>query len=837
MPTDPIDRFDRPALSGSLDEVLERFEACCRCGERPDLAAFVPSDPAARHQTLAELVHLDLEYRLRDGEPVRVEDYLGRFPELAADAAAVLDLIGTEYALRQVLLGLSVEEYLARFPHLRLELLARLAPPGTASDPHSVGPHPGRVGRYELQRVVGAGATGIVYEAQDTTLNRTVAVKVLHTVETDDGEAVGRFAREARLLARLRHPGIVTLYDAGPIAGRLILASEYLTGGTLADRLAAGPVPARDAARWLAEIADALDHAHRRGIVHRDVKPSNVVFDADCRPKLTDFGLARSPATDPALTASGQVLGTPAYMPPEQAAGRPADTRSDVYGLGTILYEALAGRPPFSGHTPQVMRKVLEDDPVPPSRVRPGVPADLERVCLTAMAKNPAQRYPTTANLADDLRRFLVGRAVIGRPPPWVTRVVRRCRQRPVQTALVFALVLTTLGGVIGIGWQRWQTGARQAEAERIRADREVWRRECRAEFEFTAQTFRQARVSAELCPGFLTPADRRLLEAQLKHYTILLGAWGDAPSREFERGLAYSEGVVLLRLLGRPGEGVEYGRAGVGLWEEQLDQDPDSPILLSGAVTSHMELGELLAGAGRPADAVEEFRRAGELIDRLSEQAPGSATWLATDILAAQRQVELLAALGRGAEAAECERDALDLQTERLLQGAVRNPDDAELMGCTWAAVGNLHRVRGRPTDAADCYRRACEVLAARHRITESPERVQECWTRWQTGLGSVLAYAGDRQGALAAFEAARPVYERLVANHPDVLGYRYELAECLYYVGNQMKKLGRRAEADRVYLASVHVLTVLDEACGGDARVRQLRDKVAGARFRNSG
>jgi serine/threonine protein kinase len=231
---------------------------------------------------------------------------------------------------------------------------------------------------YEVLSELGHGGMGVVYLARQTSLNRNVALKMIAGVDSER-----RFLQEAELVARLRHPNIVQVYDYGTTAGRAYFAQEYLESGSLADRWGAEPQPPREAAELAQVLAWAVHAAHEKGVVHRDLKPQNILLAADGTPKVTDFGLAKG--ADSALTVSGAVLGTPSYMAPEQASGdsRKVGPVADVYALGTILYQALTGRPPFRGTTAwETVQQVMGTDPVPPARIQPGVPRDLETVCL-----------------------------------------------------------------------------------------------------------------------------------------------------------------------------------------------------------------------------------------------------------------------------------------------------------------------------------------------------------------------------------------------------------------------------------------------------------------------
>jgi serine/threonine-protein kinase len=364
---------------------------------------------------------------------------------------------------------------------------------------------------YDQLEEIGRGGMGVVYRARHAQLGRVVALKLLRGGAAAGVQDRQRFLREARAGAALHHPNIVQVFDVGEHIGASFLAMELVSGKSLADRLATGPMLPREAAELVDCLARAVDHAHQQGVIHRDLKPANVLLqrtedrgrrtedgsqrteDGERRtesrtiPKIADFGLARLLADDSSGTLSGTILGTPSYMAPEQAAGRIGEVGPsvDIYALGAILYECLTGRPPFrAASAVETLHQIETVEPVSPSRLQLATPRDLSTICMCCLQKEPKRRYATAGALADDLRNYLDGRPIKARPVGPLERTWRWCRRNPRVALLLATLALAFIGGFIGIfsQWRRAEHLYTVADTQRQEAEANLKRYQQAAE-------------------------------------------------------------------------------------------------------------------------------------------------------------------------------------------------------------------------------------------------------------------------------------------------------------------------------------------------------------------
>jgi tetratricopeptide (TPR) repeat protein len=697
----------------------------------------------------------------------------------------------------------------------------------------------------ELVDVLGSGGMGVVFKARQVALNRDVAVKFLRDAHRDEPGRRERFSQEARAIALLRHPHLVQLYEFGevPAAGgatsQPYLVLEYVPGGSLADVLRGSPQSPGEAARLVATLADAIHHAHQQGIIHRDLKPANVllhrpevdgegqaegvhgprflpprVLTADLCAKVTDFGLAKFLAGGD-LTHSGDVLGTPSYMAPEQAAGKsaPITAAVDVYGLGTILYEALTGRPPFAAATVDAtLGLVRQDEPVPPRRLQPTVPRDLETICLKCLRKEAGRRYATAQDLALDLRRFEAGEPVRARPVGTGERVIVGCRRKPGFAGLLAALVLVFLAGSFGVLWQ-WQRARGNAAA--FRRERDTARQEkARADRHMRIVRDRVDRLNRLgggllLRPG-LYRTGQAVLEEALAFYQELLPEEGNDPRVRREAVQLFGRVAEIHHTLDQAAMAAEAWGRQASLLTSLLEEEPASKALRMELSHSHRWRGNALRDFGKAREAREAYDQAARLQEGLLRESPDEASYqlaLANTLLNTAR---LLSPWDQAEELEPLYRRVLELDRAALRTA----PDDPVFNAELALALGDqgmFFLEAGRGSEAEAAVREAVEVhqrVLAGGKLKGPVERYV---ARNFVNLGRVLAAAGLAREAEQCFREAVNLLDRSVKESPESVYPRVDLARMLPRLADLLKDLGRWEEAEAIRRRVIHLYETL--------------------------
>jgi WD40 repeat protein len=454
-------------LARLIDAVCRRYEADWRADARPPFDTYLAEVPSeARPALRAELEALERELRQLEETVAREE------PVAAAEAPTIAPPEPpTHRTPGEARLSMHEDATVAPGDPATLDQ----GPDSTVKTEDRSLSRVRYFGDYEILREIARGGMGVVFQARQVSLNRIVALKMILAGQLANDTDVKRFYTEAEAAANLDHPGIVPIYEVGQHEGQHYFSMGFVEGQSLSHRLAGGPMPPSQAAELIVKVADAIEYAHQRGVIHRDLKPANILLDRQGNPRITDFGLAKKLTTDSGLTGSGQIMGTPSYMPPEQAGGKHGKVgpASDVYALGATLYALVTGRPPFQAATPMdTVIQLVSDEPVPPRRLNPSIPLDVETICLKCLEKQSDERYASAAAFAADLRRFLAGEPIAARPVTHLERAAKWARRKPtLAAAYTLGLLTLVLGGLGGTALWQWRAAERARDTARSALD------------------------------------------------------------------------------------------------------------------------------------------------------------------------------------------------------------------------------------------------------------------------------------------------------------------------------------------------------------------------------
>jgi tetratricopeptide (TPR) repeat protein/tRNA A-37 threonylcarbamoyl transferase component Bud32 len=842
------------AMARRIDAARDDFEAALRSGGRPRIEDYlVRLEREDRSHALAELLLLECEYLRGLGEEPQVDEYRSRFP---GDAALIDGAFGSTFDR-----GLPDAAATDRdgCPEDGCHEDGRREDRGRM-DVADADRLPLVIGDYELLELIASGGMGAVYKARQRRLGRIVAVKVIRAAQFASREDIDRFSVEAAAAAQLQHPGIVALHEVGEQDGVRFFSMEYVDGQSLAQRLAEGTFAARPAAALVAAVADAVQFAHQRGVVHRDLKPSNILLDRDKRPRVVDFGLAKRIDADSGLTQSGQILGTPSYMPPEQASGGTRiDGRGDVYALGAVLYEMLAGRAPFRGENAlETIRQVSECEPAAPRVLNASIPRDLETICLKCLEKSPDGRYATAAQLADDLRRFERGEPVRARPLGRLQRALRWRQRNPLVAGLSAAVALTLVLGAAASAWfaidARRQAAEAARQAESFRAERD------RADFEAASakrheqiaasqrdrarEALADARRAIDKYVDTVRDADllreerfkpllNELLADALVHYQRYIDKYANDPSSRADLARALNAVGSLSIIRGD----IERARSAFSKAIEmsaRADQTRATPDELATLAEAHRGVAVVELETSGLAASATALHRAMEIYENLASRGPAATAYRHELARLHRLSGSLLRRKGDMQGAAGAYRIAVSIE-EQLVASAKLHADSSTAAASFRAELaydlnmlGNTLADLGQPLDALEQHSRAIEV--ARLLVNERPLSVnyREVLAKSHGGRGRSLSVRGDSAAAATAFGKAIAIQRTLVAEQPTVHEYRDSLVANLVNLGNEQQHSGEFSAAAASYGEAAELAARLAVEQPTVARYRESLAKV---------
>jgi serine/threonine-protein kinase len=662
---------------------------------------------------------------------------------------------------------------------------------------------------YEILGELGRGGMGVVYQARQVSLKRVVAVKMVLAESHAGAEGLRRFRREAEAAARLQHPNIVQIHQVGEQNGRPYLVLESVEGGSLGQRVAGTPWPAEQAARILETLARAIHYAHQRGIVHRDLKPANVLLTNDGVPKITDFGLAKVLDKEIGQTKMGVIMGTPSYMAPEQARGQTQEIgpATDVYALGTILYELLTGRPPFRGATTlDTVQQVLFDELVPPTRLQPRVPRDLDTICLKCLQKEPQKRYSSALALAEDLRRFLAGESIQARPMSGLERLARWCRRNPRIAGLLAALVVVFVGGFALVTWQWLRAEALRTLAQRQRNEAE---RNYQLARSVVADYFASFNSDAQLGQAGALPLRKELLETALGHFQGFLQKRGEDPDLQAALAAAHYGLGQVAYLSGRESDAMPRYEKALAIQQQLVAQHPDSSAFQRDLARTYAALGVLHRQKARWNEARRYNQEAFNIRERLCRDNPDDPELRRELIHSYQTTGFLHHASGKHVEALPLLQKAR-AQREQLLRDHPGNLAYQSDLSGTLNDLGLVLETLNRHEEALEVYRQAIQLQEPVFTQARQAIRHRQLLIIHHFNMGRVLSKLGRSAEAAKAAQVCR----QLNPEDPDSLWFAARvLAMAANAVGQGQSKLSASDEAERCRYAD-QAVQVLQEA-----------------------
>jgi serine/threonine-protein kinase len=676
--------------------------------------------------------------------------------------------------------------------------------PGTAVAGQATAPrgrtpaHPQEVAGYEILGVLGRGAMGVVYKARQRGLKRLVALKMILAGEHAGPRELARFRTEAEAVAQLQHPNIVQIYEVGEQDGRPFFSLEYVDGGSLAKTIAGTPQPPREAARLVEVLARAVACAHARGVIHRDLKPANILLTRDGTPKITDFGLAKRLEAGSGQTHTDTILGTPSYMAPEQAEGQARDVgaHADVYALGAVLYELLTGRPPFKAATVlETLEHVRSREPVAPTQLQPRVPRDLETICLKCLQKDPHRRYPTAAELAEDLRRFLAGEPIQARPVTGPERLWRWCRRNPRVALLSAAVALVVVVWAVTSSVLAWRLQLEQDATERARLDAD-------AQAARALANERLAQANEQLAKQNAVRAAKNASVARTKHQVAVarLVQLGEQLEGKLRGGRSAAQLAPAARALRE--DVLNLLRQTMVAMAQDLE---GSDVTSFGMVATHQQMGDLLRKLGQGQKALRQYQQGTEVVKAVVAQQPDNDQARANlGVMLARLGDMVLELNGDALGARGYYQQAWDLQQEIATHprsGQYTPLDNKRILSHAAQHLGRAEQALGDSAAAAGRFRKAQELRQAW--VDAAPNRAdaRSYLAEAHMWLGITAAHRGEKTASLAHFERALDLCETLARDYPKDLSFQADVADVCGELGDAHVRLGAPAAAEKYY------------------------------------
>eukprot|EP00913_Durusdinium_trenchii_P028498 g26726.t1 len=816
------------SLTGRIDAVCDAFEDAFRGQREPQIEDYLTGwEGEGRSRLLHELLAIELEIRRSGETPATLDEFEARFPnDTELVAAAFADSPTVTSAGNGDTPVVMVRQQTAQDSVMR---------PGQP------------FGDYEIIEELGRGGMGVVYKARQVSAGRDVAIKVIRSdrlaglPDEEREQILARFQTEARAAAGIEHDHLVTVFDVGEIEGTSYYSMRFIEGQSLSERVRQGPLENRVAAAYLEPVCRAVHVAHEQGILHRDLKPHNVMVDARTgRALVADFGLAKLRDAESTETQAGEIFGSPPYMSPEQAeSSADVQAASDVYSLGATLYHLLTGRPPFqAANIMQTLKQVQEQEPVSPRQLNPEVDRDLETICLKCLEKSPDRRYPSAAALADDLAHFLAGRPISARPLGRIGRTWRWCRRNKLGTTVIALLIVIAVGGTLFSYRQaelrreadasalayREQKDRADSEARRVtgllkdvKAERDNAREEV-AEHRHTLENYLATIQNSELLkePRFVK-LKQLFVKGVLAHYERFVAKQADNPKMLPELAEAF---LVISTLSSEtPGQfhqALPATRRAMKILQQLVAENPAEEKYQRDLLACHISVGMYHTRSNQAEEGLKAFRQAEDLCRRLVAKSPGSTVYR-HHLADVRHSLGLLFfETGKTSDAFNAVQEALAIR-KKLFADDPADVSALEGVG-SLEDILSLHYDRlGRKQEAFASFRNA---LAIRRKLVEAFPKSAKYRSVLAMACGNMGHYykGVDRlNDAFPLYRESLQIRKQLVDENPTVPQYQNHLGASYHAIGNAYRAAGENGKAIAAHQQALKLRRKLAESDPG--------------------